>query len=159
MLGNPRRGVRRRLGAEVVEHSGLGAWLTERTEGSPLFAVQMVEYVVEQVKVRRIAKMITGNRTLDRLFRAAPAVQAVPGAIDSIATLEQLEAIAPLIPDEWFPAAVGSAVPGSQRRKDLFLIDAQAGHALPVHLDVDTLWLGTDERHALHVLDEQQLAA
>ncbi len=42
-------------------------------------------------------------------FKAAPAVQAVPGAIDSVATLEQLEAISELIPDEWFPAAVGSA--------------------------------------------------
>lgn len=41
-------------------------------------------------------------------FRASPAVQAVPGGIDSVATLEQLEEIAPLIPDEWLPAAVGS---------------------------------------------------
>ena len=37
----------------------------------------LFDYVVEQVKVRRIAKMITGNRTLDRLFRAAPAVREI----------------------------------------------------------------------------------
>lgn len=43
-------------------------------------------------------------------FRAHPAVTSVPGAIDSVATLEQLEAIEKLIPAEWLaPAAVGSA--------------------------------------------------
>ncbi len=42
-------------------------------------------------------------------FRASPAVQAIPGGIDSVATWEQLEEIAPLIPDEWLPAATGSA--------------------------------------------------
>lgn len=41
-------------------------------------------------------------------FRASDAVRAVPGGIDSVATLEQLEAIAPLIPSEWLPAATGS---------------------------------------------------
>ena len=41
-------------------------------------------------------------------FRAAPVVQSMTGGIDSVATLEQLEEIAPLIPDEWLPAAVGT---------------------------------------------------
>jgi 5,10-methylenetetrahydromethanopterin reductase len=31
------------------------------------------------------------------------------GGIDSVATLEQLEEISELIPDEWLPAATGSA--------------------------------------------------
>ncbi len=45
---------------------------------------------------------------LDR-FRADPVVTAVPGAIDAVATTEQLEHIAGLIPDEWLaPAATGS---------------------------------------------------
>lgn len=43
-----------------------------------------------------------------KAFRAAPIVQSIPGGIDSVASLEQLEEIAPLIPEEWFPAAVGS---------------------------------------------------
>jgi probable F420-dependent oxidoreductase len=43
-------------------------------------------------------------------FRASPVVRAVPGAIDSVATPEQLEAIAELIPDGWLPAASGSAL-------------------------------------------------
>jgi probable F420-dependent oxidoreductase len=42
-------------------------------------------------------------------FRADPVVQSVPGAIDAVATVEQLEHIATLIPEEWLPAAVGSA--------------------------------------------------
>lgn len=42
-------------------------------------------------------------------FRASPVVQSVPGGIDSVASEEQLEQIAELIPKEWFPAAIGSA--------------------------------------------------
>jgi len=38
-------------------------------------------------------------------FRADERVRAVPGAIDAIATTEQLEAIAELLPDEWLAAA------------------------------------------------------
>jgi probable F420-dependent oxidoreductase len=43
-------------------------------------------------------------------FRADPVVGSVPGAIDQLATTEQLEHIATLLPDEWLaPAATGSA--------------------------------------------------
>lgn len=43
-------------------------------------------------------------------FRVHPAVTSVPGGIDSVATLEQLEEIEKLIPAEWLSAAaVGSA--------------------------------------------------
>ncbi|MBA3548020.1 MAG: ArsA family ATPase [Nannocystis sp.] len=37
----------------------------------------IVDYVVEQVKIRRVARSIIGNRTLQGLFRAAPAVREV----------------------------------------------------------------------------------
>ncbi len=37
----------------------------------------IVDYVVEQVKIRRVARSITSNRTLQGLFRAAPAVREV----------------------------------------------------------------------------------
>jgi len=37
----------------------------------------IVDYVVEQVKLRRVARSITGNRTLQGLFRAAPAVREI----------------------------------------------------------------------------------
>lgn len=42
-------------------------------------------------------------------FRAHPTVSAMPGGIDSVATLEQLEEISALIPEDWLPAATGSA--------------------------------------------------
>ena len=43
-------------------------------------------------------------------FRADPVVATVPGAIDQIATTDQLEHIATLLPDEWLaPAATGTA--------------------------------------------------
>jgi 5,10-methylenetetrahydromethanopterin reductase len=41
-------------------------------------------------------------------FRASPLVASMAGGIDSVATLEQLEAISELIPPEWLPAATGS---------------------------------------------------
>lgn len=41
-------------------------------------------------------------------FRASPIVSSMPGGIDSVATLEQLEEISELIPSEWLHAAVGS---------------------------------------------------
>jgi probable F420-dependent oxidoreductase len=42
-------------------------------------------------------------------FRADPVVSSIPGAIDGIATTEQLEHIATLLPDEWLaPSATGS---------------------------------------------------
>lgn len=56
--------------------------------------------------------MVRTNRwdpaVLER-FRADAVVRAIPGAIDGLATTEQLEQIARLIPDEWLaPAATGS---------------------------------------------------
>lgn len=42
-------------------------------------------------------------------FRAHPTVSSMPGGIDSVATLEQLEEISELIPADWLPCATGSA--------------------------------------------------
>ncbi len=42
-------------------------------------------------------------------FRANETVASMPGGIDSVASLEQLEEISALIPEEWLPAASGSA--------------------------------------------------
>ncbi len=41
-------------------------------------------------------------------FRASPAVRSVGGAIDSVASTEQMAAVEKLIPESWRPAAVGS---------------------------------------------------
>jgi probable F420-dependent oxidoreductase len=42
-------------------------------------------------------------------FRSSDIVTSIPGGIDSVATLEQLEQISELIPQEWMPAGMGSA--------------------------------------------------
>jgi probable F420-dependent oxidoreductase len=56
---------------------------------------------------------------LDR-FRDDEVVKSMTGAIDAVATLQQLEHIATLIPAEWLPAAVGSAAECAQRVVDQF---------------------------------------
>lgn len=53
-------------------------------------------------------------------FRADSVVQSVPGAIDAIGTVEQLEHIVGLIPEEWLPAAIGSADHCAKRVLDQF---------------------------------------
>lgn len=53
-------------------------------------------------------------------FRADDVVGAMPGAIDAVATLEQLAHIETLIPDEWLPAAIGSPTECAKRVVDQF---------------------------------------
>jgi len=53
-------------------------------------------------------------------FRTDKAVTAVPGLIDSVASLQQMSAIAKLLPDTWTPAAVGDAETCAQRWLDQF---------------------------------------
>jgi 5,10-methylenetetrahydromethanopterin reductase len=48
------------------------------------------------------------DRAVLDAFRASPVVASIPGGIDSVATLEQLEQIATLIPEDWLPAAIGT---------------------------------------------------
>lgn len=59
------------------------------------------------------AEMLIALNEWDRevldAFRANPTVAGMPGGIDSVASLEQLEEISELIPEEWLPAACGSA--------------------------------------------------
>jgi 5,10-methylenetetrahydromethanopterin reductase len=57
-------------------------------------------------------------------FRADAVVQSVQGAIDAKATVEQLEHIAGLIPEDWLPAAVGSAEHCAARVLDQFAAGA-----------------------------------
>jgi probable F420-dependent oxidoreductase len=57
-------------------------------------------------------------------FRADEVVRSVPGAIDAVATLDQLDHIQTLIPPEWLPAAVGSAEHCASRVLDQFAAGA-----------------------------------
>lgn len=60
---------------------------------------------------------------LDR-FRADDVVRSMTGAIDAVATVDQLEHIATLIPDEWLPAAVGDPDTCAARVVDQFNVGA-----------------------------------
>ena len=53
-------------------------------------------------------------------FRQAPLVRSMAGAIDAVATSEQLRAIRELIPPAWLPAAVGSPEQCARRIADQF---------------------------------------
>ena len=71
--------------------------------------------------------LVTANgweaRTLEA-FRAHPLVAGMRGAIDSLATSEELAEIERLIPGEWLPAAVGSADRCAARIVDQFAAGA-----------------------------------
>ncbi|HSC76874.1 MAG TPA: TIGR03857 family LLM class F420-dependent oxidoreductase [Pseudomonadales bacterium] len=57
-------------------------------------------------------------------FRSDDIVRTMLGAIDSVATLEQLQHIRTLIPEHWLPAAVGNAQQCAQRFNDQFAAGA-----------------------------------
>lgn len=63
-------------------------------------------------------------------FRANATVASMPGGIDSVATLEQLEEISTLIPKEWLPAATGDAQTCAQAWKNQF---DQGADGLVIH--------------------------
>lgn len=57
-------------------------------------------------------------------FRQNATVRSIPGAIDAVATSEQLRAIRELIPAEWLPAATGSPEQCARRIADQFAAGA-----------------------------------
>ncbi|MBT3609409.1 MAG: TIGR03857 family LLM class F420-dependent oxidoreductase, partial [Gammaproteobacteria bacterium] len=64
------------------------------------------------------------DKEILRKFREAPVVADMKGAIDSVATLNELESIEKLIPESWRPAAVGNAKTCAQRWVDQFTAGA-----------------------------------
>jgi probable F420-dependent oxidoreductase len=67
--------------------------------------------------------LVTANawdpKVLDR-FREHPLVAEMRGGIDTVATLDQLSEIEALIPEEWLPAAAGTAEHCAQRLVEQF---------------------------------------
>ena len=55
-----------------------------------------------------------------KAFRRSDAVKSVGGLIDSVATIKQMAEIEKLIPEDWRPAAVGSARVCAERWVDQF---------------------------------------
>ncbi len=71
---------------------------------------RMATYMQAPGYVEMLAALNDWDTKVIDNFRAHPAVTSILGGIDSVATLEQLEAIEKLIPEEWLSAAaVGSA--------------------------------------------------
>ena len=70
---------------------------------------RMATYMQAPGYVEFLIELNDWDREPLEAFRASPVVQSIPGGIDSVATLEQLEEIAALIPAEWLPAASGTA--------------------------------------------------
>jgi alkanesulfonate monooxygenase SsuD/methylene tetrahydromethanopterin reductase-like flavin-dependent oxidoreductase (luciferase family) len=72
-------------------------------------------------------------------FRSSDAVTSIPGAIDDIATTEQLEKVAEVVPTEWLaPAATGTpdqCVDVIQRQFDLGATGVILHGATPVELE------------------------
>lgn len=58
------------------------------------------------------------DRAVLERFRADETVRSVPGAIDAVATLDQLREIDGLVPESWLPAAVGDAATCARRVVD-----------------------------------------
>lgn len=77
------------------------------------FLKKMVARMATYMQAPGYAEMLVALNEWDpevlEAFRASEVVQSVPGAIDSVASLEQLEQISELIPADWLPAASGSA--------------------------------------------------
>ena len=94
----------------VKVHSVLATALNPTRED---FLRKMVARMGTYMQAPDYAEMLVALNEWDmevlEAFRANAAVTSIPGAIDSVATLEQLEEISELIPAEWLPAASGSA--------------------------------------------------
>lgn len=74
------------------------------------FVARMATYMQAPGYAEMLVALNEWDMDILEAFRANEVVQSVPGAIDSVATLEQLEGISELIPTEWLPAASGSAM-------------------------------------------------
>lgn len=100
------------------------ATLCDRTEDERLRGLvgRMATYL--QVYGDALVAINGWDMNVLRRFRSDEVVGSIPGAIDAIATTEQLEHIAGLIPDEWLPAAVGDRTTCAERVLDQFAAGA-----------------------------------
>ena len=84
----------------------------------------IVARLATYLQIKGYGELLVGVNGWDteilRKFREAPVVAGMKGAIDSVATLDELESIEKLIPESWRPAAVGNAKTCAQRWVDQF---------------------------------------
>lgn len=82
----------------------------DREQYLRVLVARMATYMQAPGYAEMLVKLNGWDMEVLEAFRAHEAVTSIPGGIDSVANLEQLEAISELIPDEWLaPAAVGTA--------------------------------------------------
>lgn len=70
---------------------------------------RMATYMQAPGYVDTLLKLNEWDPAVLATFRSNDIVTSMAGGIDSVATLEQLEQISELIPEDWLPAGVGSA--------------------------------------------------
>lgn len=74
------------------------------------FVARMATYMQAPGYVEMLVALNEWDPGVLAKVRASAAFTSVPGGIDSVASFDQLEAISELIPEEWLPGALGSAV-------------------------------------------------
>lgn len=102
----------------VKVHSVLATALNPtREDYLKKFVARMATYMQAPGYAEMLIALNEWDMEILEAFRANEVVQSIPGAIDSVATLEQLEAISALIPAHWLPAASGSTTECAQAWK------------------------------------------
>lgn len=98
------------------------------------FLRKMVARMATYMQAPNYAEMLIDLNEWDpeplAAFRANKTVASIPGGIDSVATLEQLEEISELIPEEWLPRASGTAEECAKAWKNQF---AQGADGVVIH--------------------------
>jgi probable F420-dependent oxidoreductase len=95
---------------DAVKVHAVVATLANPTEEDRLRKLvgRMATYMQAPGYAEMLVALNDWDREVLEAFRADATVSSIPGGIDSVATLEQLQAISELIPADWLPAAVGS---------------------------------------------------
>lgn len=94
------------------------------------FVARMATYMQAPGYVDTLVTLNGWDPAILAAFRSNEIVTSIPGGIDSVATLEQLEQLSELIPEEWLPAASGSAEDCARAWKNQL---AQGAHGVVIH--------------------------
>ncbi len=96
---------------DAIEITSVCATALEPSEEDILrkLVARMATYMQAPSYAEHLVRLNGWDMEVLEAFRASAAVQAIPGAIDTVASLEQLAEIRDLIPAEWLPCARGTA--------------------------------------------------
>lgn len=91
---------------------------------------RMATYMQAPGYVENLARLNGWDLEVINAFRANQTVSSMLGGIDSVATLDQLEEMADLVPQDWLPRAEGTAAECAAAWKNQF---AQGADGLVIH--------------------------